>query len=122
MTITIITGGSRGLGRSTALQCAARGSGVILTYNSYSEGADEVVRAIEADGGKAVALKLDVSDSASFAGFKEEVEAALAATWGRVDFDHLVTMRATGYSMRSPPSPRTSLTGSSQFISKGRSS
>ena len=51
MTIAIITGGSRGLGRSTALQCAARGSGVILTYNSHPEGA-EVVRTIEATGAR----------------------------------------------------------------------
>jgi NAD(P)-dependent dehydrogenase (short-subunit alcohol dehydrogenase family) len=50
MTIALITGASRGLGHSTALQCAARGSGVILTYNSYPEGADAVVREIEADG------------------------------------------------------------------------
>lgn len=100
MTITIITGGSRGLGRSTALQCAARGSGVILTYNSHPEGADEVVRAIEADGGKAVALKLDVSDTASFGAFKEEVAAALATTWGRTDFDHLVNN--AGYGLFNP--------------------
>jgi NAD(P)-dependent dehydrogenase (short-subunit alcohol dehydrogenase family) len=100
MTITIITGGSRGLGRSTALQCAARGSGVILTYNSHPEGANEVVRAIEADGGKAVALKLDVSDTASFGAFKEEVAAALATTWGRTDFDHLVNN--AGYGLFNP--------------------
>ncbi|WP_202391310.1 hypothetical protein [Allopontixanthobacter sediminis] len=37
MTIAIMTGASRGLGRSAALQCAARGSGVILTYNSDLE-------------------------------------------------------------------------------------
>lgn len=34
MSIVIITGGSRGLGANTALQCARRGMGVILTYNS----------------------------------------------------------------------------------------
>jgi len=96
MTITIITGGSRGIGRSTALQCAARGSGVILTYNSNPEGADEVVRMIDADGGKAVSLKLDVSDIASFARFKDNVAAALAATWNRTDFDHLVNNAGYG--------------------------
>lgn len=100
MTITIITGGSRGLGRSTAMQCAARGSGVILTYNSHPDGADEVIRAIEAAGGKAVALKLDVSDTASFARFKDDVAAALATTWGRNDFDHLVNN--AGYGLFKP--------------------
>ena len=90
MTIALITGASRGIGRSTALHCAARGSGVILTYNSHSDDAGEVVRAIEADGGKAVALKLDVSDIASFPAFGEAVAAALATTWDRTRFDHLV--------------------------------
>lgn len=100
MTITIITGGSRGLGRSAALQCAARGSGVILTYNSHPEGAAEVVRAIEANGGKAVSLNLDVSNTASFARFKDDVAVALAATWGRTDFDHLVNN--AGYGLFNP--------------------
>ena len=77
MTIAIITGESRGLGRSAALQCAARGSGVILTYNSHPQGADEVVRAIEANGGKAAALKLDVADTTTFTNFKQEVAEAL---------------------------------------------
>jgi NAD(P)-dependent dehydrogenase (short-subunit alcohol dehydrogenase family) len=100
MKITIITGGSRGLGRSAALNCAKRGDGVILTYNSHPEGADEVVRAIEADGGKAVALKLDVGDIASFPLFIEAVTAALATTWNRTDFDHLVNN--AGYGIFNP--------------------
>jgi NAD(P)-dependent dehydrogenase (short-subunit alcohol dehydrogenase family) len=96
MTIAIITGASRGLGRSTALQCAARGSGVILTYNSHPEGADAVVREIEVAGGKAVALKLDVSDTTTFPAFRDAVAAALAATWGRTCFDHLVNNAGFG--------------------------
>jgi NAD(P)-dependent dehydrogenase (short-subunit alcohol dehydrogenase family) len=96
MTIALITGASRGLGRSAALQCAARGSGVILTYNSHPEGADAVVRAIEAEGGKAVALKLDVSDAASFPAFKQAVTAALGTVWGRTTFDHLVNNAGYG--------------------------
>jgi NAD(P)-dependent dehydrogenase (short-subunit alcohol dehydrogenase family) len=77
MKITIITGGSRGLGRSAALQCARLGAGVILTYNSHPEGAEEVVKAIEAEGGKAVALKLNVAEVASFGGFRNAVAATL---------------------------------------------
>jgi NAD(P)-dependent dehydrogenase (short-subunit alcohol dehydrogenase family) len=100
MTIAIITGGSRGLGRSAALQCAARGSGVILTYNSHPEGADAVVREIEANAGRAVALKLDVSDTRSFPAFKEAVAAALAATWNRTEFNHLVNN--AGYGLFKP--------------------
>lgn len=96
MTIALITGASRGLGRSTALQCAARGSGVILTYNSHPDGADEVVHAIEAKGGSAVALKLDVADTASFPVFKQAVAAALDTVWGRTTFDHLVNNAGYG--------------------------
>lgn len=96
MKIAIVTGASRGLGRSTALNCARRGTGVILTYNSHPEGAEEAVRTIEADGGKAVALKLDVSNAASFSVFRDSVAAALSSTWGRTDFDHLVNNAGFG--------------------------
>jgi NAD(P)-dependent dehydrogenase (short-subunit alcohol dehydrogenase family) len=100
MTIAIITGGSRGLGRSAALQAAARGIGVILTYNSHPEGADEVVRTINTGGGKAVALKLDVADTESFPALRDAVAAVLAATWGRDTFDHLVNN--AGYGVFNP--------------------
>jgi len=100
MKITIITGGSRGLGRSAALQCARRSSGVIVTYNSHPAGADEVVRTIQAEGGKAVALKLDVADVASFGTFRDAVAAALVSTWERKDFDHLVNN--AGYGLYNP--------------------
>lgn len=100
MKITIITGGSRGIGRSAAIECAARGDGVILTYNSHPDGAAEVVREIERAGGKAVALKLDVADVASFPAFRDEVATVLRSIWGRVDFDHLVNN--AGYGLFNP--------------------
>jgi NAD(P)-dependent dehydrogenase (short-subunit alcohol dehydrogenase family) len=81
MNIVIITGGSRGIGASTALECARRGLGVILTYNSQPDKADEVVRQIGAAGGKAATLKLDVGDVAAFAGFRLAVEQTLAKVW-----------------------------------------
>ncbi len=99
MKITIITGASRGIGRSAAVHCASRGDAVIVTYNSHPQGASEVVREIEAAGGKAVALKLDVGDIASIPAFKDAVAAAVAA-WGRTDFDHLVNN--AGYGLFNP--------------------
>ena len=96
MSIVIITGASRGLGASTAIQAAKRGMGVIVTYNSHSAGADAVVQEIVAGGGKAVALALDVAKVASFAGFRDKVATALAVTWGRDRFDALVNNAGYG--------------------------
>ncbi len=100
MKIVIITGGSRGIGASTAKQCAARGMGVILTYNTNPQSAEAVVARIAQDGGKAVALKLDVADSHSFPAFRDAVQSALQQTWGRVDFDCLVNN--AGYGLYAP--------------------
>ena len=100
MKIVIVTGSSRGLGASTAMKCAERGMGVIVTYNSNPERADEVVSAIMAKGGKAVALKLDVGKSSSFPEFLDAVKAQLQAVWGRETFDYLVNN--AGYGLYAP--------------------
>jgi NAD(P)-dependent dehydrogenase (short-subunit alcohol dehydrogenase family) len=100
MSIVIITGGSRGLGASSALQCARKGMGVILTYNSSPDAAQEVVQSIEAGGGGAVALHLDVGDSASFPVFRDEVRDRLHTHWNRADFDCLVNN--AGYGLYNP--------------------
>lgn len=60
--VAIITGASRGIGRAVALELAARGAAVIVNYNSSPERADEVVKEIEAAGGKAAAFQADVSN------------------------------------------------------------
>ncbi|HEX7825356.1 MAG TPA: SDR family oxidoreductase [Mycobacterium sp.] len=96
MSIVIITGGSRGIGAATALACAARGMGVILTYNSNPDSANDVVDRIVDGGGRAVALKLDVADTSSFPAFGDEVRVALQTTWNRNDFDHLVNNAGYG--------------------------
>jgi NAD(P)-dependent dehydrogenase (short-subunit alcohol dehydrogenase family) len=82
MGVILITGGSRGIGASTAELCARKGMGVILTYNSHPEAAQAVVQRIESAGGQAVALPLDVADVRSFEGFGETVKQTLSATWG----------------------------------------
>jgi NAD(P)-dependent dehydrogenase (short-subunit alcohol dehydrogenase family) len=100
MSIVIITGGSRGLGASAAVQCARRGMGVILTYNNNPGAAADVVHNIEAVGGKAVGLKLDVSASSTFGGFRDSVREALDKIWARQDFDFLVNN--AGYGLYNP--------------------
>jgi len=94
--IALVTGGSRGLGRSAVLQLAERGVDAILTYKSNEAEAHAVVRQVEALGRKAVALRLDAGDSKSFAAFAERVKGALAATWQRRDFDYLVNNAGMG--------------------------
>jgi NAD(P)-dependent dehydrogenase (short-subunit alcohol dehydrogenase family) len=100
MKIVIITGGSRGIGASAARLCAQRGMGVILTYNSNPALAETVVHGIKADGGKAVALKLDVADTSAFPAFRNSVSAALKMHWDRETFDGLVNN--AGYGLYNP--------------------
>jgi NAD(P)-dependent dehydrogenase (short-subunit alcohol dehydrogenase family) len=94
--IAIVTGGSRGLGKSTALHLARQGVDVILTYRSQAAEAQAVVAEVEAVGRRAVALPLDVAVSASFAGFASQVKAVLASTWQRDDFNYLVNNAGVG--------------------------
>lgn len=100
MGVILITGGSRGIGASTAELCARQGMGVILTYNSHPEAAHAVVQKIEVAGGKAVALPLDVVDVSSFDGFGEAVKRALSATWGVSGLSGLVNN--AGYGLFNP--------------------
>ena len=59
--IAIVTGASRGIGRAVALELSARGASVVVNYNSSPDKAEEVVKEIEAAGGKAAAFQADVS-------------------------------------------------------------
>lgn len=62
--VVIITGGSRGIGRATALGCAKRGFKVVVGYASNEAAAREVVTEIEASNDKAIAVKCDVGSEA----------------------------------------------------------
>ncbi|AMM18960.1 short-chain dehydrogenase [Frondihabitans sp. PAMC 28766] len=98
MSIAIVTGASSGIGQSAAIQLAARGSGVILTYNGNADGADDTVAAIEDAGGTAVALRLDTGRSETFAEFTTEVKDVLAEKWGSLTFNTLVNNAGFGES------------------------
>jgi NAD(P)-dependent dehydrogenase (short-subunit alcohol dehydrogenase family) len=94
--IALVTGSSRGLGRSMALHLADRGVDVVVTYRTKAQDARDVVAKIEAKGRKAVALALDVGDSKTFAAFAAELRAALRRTWDRETFSFLVNNGGTG--------------------------
>jgi NAD(P)-dependent dehydrogenase (short-subunit alcohol dehydrogenase family) len=94
--IALVTGGSRGLGRNTALHLAIKGVDVILTYRSQQADATSIVEEITAFGRKAVALQLDVANSGSFAAFSSKVGEVLADHFSCEQFDYLVNNAGTG--------------------------
>lgn len=87
--IAIITGGSRGLGRNTALHLARRGVDILFTWRANQQEADSLVREVEAMGRKAAGFRLDTGESHAFDGFVAEVRKTLRS-WGRERFDYLV--------------------------------
>lgn len=72
----LVTGGSRGIGRAVALTLARDGYQVILTYVSRPEEADKTVAEIEAAGGRALALPLNVGDGEAVAPFLPNISKA----------------------------------------------
>ncbi|HKS32553.1 MAG TPA: SDR family oxidoreductase [Enterobacteriaceae bacterium] len=72
MAIALVTGGSRGIGRATALQLAEEGYRVVVNYQRNLDAANEVVAAIQAAGGNALAVCADIGD-------EQQVEAMFAA-------------------------------------------
>ncbi len=94
--VALVTGGSRGLGKSMALHLADRGVGVVITYRGAAAEAADVVKQIEAKGGKAAALALDVADVRSFDAFAGAVRAEIAGRFGRERLDCLVNNAGIG--------------------------
>jgi NAD(P)-dependent dehydrogenase (short-subunit alcohol dehydrogenase family) len=89
--IAVVTGGSRGLGRATALALADAGVDVVVTFRTGEAEACAVVADIESKGRRGWALPLDTTDIGSFAGFRDELRGHLPE--GR--FDILVNNAGT---------------------------
>ena len=94
--IALVTGGSRGLGKNSALRLAGYGADVILTYHSRQEEADSVVSEIESKGRRAVSLQLDIAEINSFDEFMGRVSDVLKSRWGRDKFDFLINNAGIG--------------------------
>jgi 3-oxoacyl-[acyl-carrier protein] reductase len=79
--VAFVTGGSRGIGAAIAKRLATKGAAVAVTYASGKEKADEVVAAIEGEGGRALALRADAADADAIRGAIAET----VRTFGRLD-------------------------------------
>lgn len=79
--VAIVTGASKGIGASIAKHLAAEGASVVVNYASSKEGADAVVAEIEKAGGKALAVKADVSKKAEI----ESLFAQAKQSFGKLD-------------------------------------
>ncbi len=89
--IALITGSSRGIGKTTALHFARLGADIIVNYFRKREAAEETAREIEALGRRALVIKADVGDPEDINRMFEEVE----TSFGALDF--LVNNAASGY-------------------------
>lgn len=94
--IAVITGASRGLGRSMALHLARQGTDILLTYQREAAKAQDLVGEIAAMGRNAFALQLDMGQSNTFAAFAEQVQGALRSQWQCEQFDFLVNNAGMG--------------------------
>ncbi|KAF2394223.1 SDR family NAD(P)-dependent oxidoreductase [Pseudomonas frederiksbergensis] len=94
--IALITGASRGLGRNMALHLAKRGVHIIGTYRSGKAEAESLMREIEAQGGKAAMLPLDITDTASYQDFSNALTDTLKTDFGRERFDFLINNAGNG--------------------------
>jgi len=79
--IALVTGSSRGVGRSVALGFAKQGANVVVNYTSNENAANEVVETIQSMGGKAIAVKADVAQKAE----AENLVNSAIDTFGRLD-------------------------------------
>ena len=75
--VLLVTGGSRGIGAATALLAASQGFAVAVNYSANAAAADEVVRRIRADGGRALAVRADVAQEDQVTAMFKRIDADL---------------------------------------------
>jgi len=92
--VTIVTGGSRGIGAAAALACGRRGDAVAVNYTRDAEAAQAVVRQIDDAGGRAIAVQADVSVEAEVLRLFETVDSELGVVDGLVNNAGVVDVAA----------------------------
>jgi NAD(P)-dependent dehydrogenase (short-subunit alcohol dehydrogenase family) len=92
--VLLVTGGGRGIGAATSRMAAQQGWAVAVNYTANSLAADEVVRAIRADGGTAMSVQADVADEAQVLAMFARVDARLGRLNGLVNNAGVVDVTA----------------------------
>ncbi|MBD2795977.1 SDR family oxidoreductase [Xenorhabdus sp. 18] len=93
--ITIITGGSRGIGRATALCLAKQGHHICIGYRNREDSADEVVSMIRALGQSAIAVQVDIADEKQVMALFQKAEKELGYISGLVNNAGILKPQAT---------------------------
>ncbi|NQY23078.1 MAG: SDR family oxidoreductase [Campylobacteraceae bacterium] len=96
MKIALITGSSRGLGKSMALNLAKKGYNIIITYKTSKEKAQDVADKIKSYGQDAIVFQLDTENSKSFEKFSQNLRLCLKSTWQAEGIDVLVNNAGIG--------------------------
>jgi NAD(P)-dependent dehydrogenase (short-subunit alcohol dehydrogenase family) len=94
--IALVTGGSRGLGKSMAMEIAKKNIDVVITYRNNENLATEVVSEIKSMGRNAAALHLDMSDIKSLDKFISNFTSVLESQWKTAHFDFLINNAGMG--------------------------
>jgi NAD(P)-dependent dehydrogenase (short-subunit alcohol dehydrogenase family) len=92
--VALITGGSRNIGRETALRLATQGADVVITYREQKDSAAQTVQELQALGVRAAAIQVDLTGTAQLPVFVAHFKQQLA-DWGRQDFDILINNAGT---------------------------
>jgi 3-oxoacyl-[acyl-carrier protein] reductase len=79
--VALVTGGARDIGRATVLELAASGAAVAVNYLGSEDRANELVKEITGNGGKAIAIKADVTNQFQIAGMMQQIQDQL----GKID-------------------------------------
>lgn len=95
--LVLLTGGSRGLGKESALQLAKSGFDVIITFQNNKTDAENVVHEIKALGRKSASLPLDLAKVSSFDEFVSNLKEKLEKDFGKHTIDSLVNNAGKGY-------------------------
>lgn len=95
MTIALVTGGSRGIGRATAILLAQNGYQVVVNYQRNKQAADEVVNAIREAGGVALAIKADIADELQVLAMFAEIDSAFGPVTALVNNAGILFQQST---------------------------